>query len=277
MDFKTYTSIFKLFVNKKWTEESIYETPLDNFCELVTHLNDQERNLLFDLTNRYTWITNSRYNEIIVSLLNKPNDDLIKSAENIYCFGIISPKNEGQKVKSGHTVLYNGISLTTFLPKYQHVNFHQIRSFNEFSNINLTDKDLIFLVDDYIGSGKTVSECIKEILTKNHHLKAHIHILSLAVQKDAIKLITSKEIPFYYHHVERKGISDYYEKTQIESKKDLMKRIERKLKLNPKYSLGFQKSESLLTLIRTPNNTFPVFWDDYEIKGEKKKAPFPRY
>lgn len=277
MDFKTYTKIFKLFVHKKWTEESIYEVPLDNFCELITHLNDQERALILELTNRYTWITNSKYNEAIISVLNKPSDDLINTTEKIYFFGIISPKDEGKKVKSGHAVLYSGINLTNFLPRYQHITFQQVKQLDEFSKMRLTSKDLLFLIDDYIGSGKTVTECVEEIFTKNEDLKERTHILSIAVQKEAITLINSMKIPFHYHHIEEKGITDHYEKTQIETKIDLMRNIEKKLKLNPKYSLGFQESESLITLIRTPNNTFPIFWDDYEIKGKRKKAPFPRY
>lgn len=152
-----------------------------------------------------------------------------------------------------------------------------MKSFDDFTKMTLKDSDLLFLIDDYIGSGKTVTKCLEEISLKNNKLKERIHILSLAVQKQTIDLINSMGIPFHYHHVEQKGITDFYEKASAENKIATMRTIEKKLKLNPKYSLGFEESESLITLIRTPNNTFPIFWDDYEIKGEKKKAPFPRY
>ncbi len=51
-----------------------------------------------------------------------------------------------------------------------------------------------------------------------------------------------------------------------------MESIEKKIKPHKNEKLGFKSSEALITLIRTPNNTFPVFW-----KQKKDRiAPFPR-
>lgn len=37
--------------------------------------------------------------------------------------------------------------------------------------------------------------------------------------------------------------------------------------------LGYAESEALVTMIKTPNNTFPFYW--YE-KNSNSYAPFPR-
>ena len=52
-----------------------------------------------------------------------------------------------------------------------------------------------------------------------------------------------------------------------------MHEIEDILKVDSKYSFGFNQTEALISLIKTPNNTFPVYW--YEKNGHSH-APFPR-
>ena len=51
-----------------------------------------------------------------------------------------------------------------------------------------------------------------------------------------------------------------------------MESIEEKIKAHDNEKLGYMGSEALITLARTPNNTFPVFWK----QKNNKKAPFPR-
>jgi hypothetical protein len=53
-----------------------------------------------------------------------------------------------------------------------------------------------------------------------------------------------------------------------------MEHIEKNLDIPDDYLFGYKKSEALVTMIRTPNNTFPVFW--YNKKNEDN-APFPRF
>ncbi len=52
-----------------------------------------------------------------------------------------------------------------------------------------------------------------------------------------------------------------------------MEEIEDKMSVKRNYRLGYGQSEALVTMCRTPNNTFPVFWEE---KGNMKLAPFPR-
>jgi hypothetical protein len=52
-----------------------------------------------------------------------------------------------------------------------------------------------------------------------------------------------------------------------------MKKIEEKLNVEKKYLFGYKRSEALISLIRTPNNTFPVFWKTYQ---HNNIVPFSR-
>lgn len=76
----------------------------------------------------------------------------------------------------------------------------------------------------------------------------------------------------YTHLTFNKGITDNYTEEELSEKLMLMNTIESKIKVHKNEKLGFKGSEALISLIRTPNNTFPVFWK--ERKG--RKAPFPR-
>lgn len=43
------------------------------------------------------------------------------------------------------------------------------------------------------------------------------------------------------------------------------------------YSFGYKESEALVTMTRTPNNTFPLYWFEAKLdKNNKWQAPFPR-
>ena len=74
-----------------------------------------------------------------------------------------------------------------------------------------------------------------------------------------------------------KGISDFYTSEDLADKQCIMKQIEDRIHKVEKYRFGYEGSEALITLIKTPNNTFPVFWKDYKTKDGDIKAPFSRF
>ena len=55
-----------------------------------------------------------------------------------------------------------------------------------------------------------------------------------------------------------------------------MSSIETSIGVTEDYRLGYASSEALVSMIRTPNNTFPIYW--FRNKKEKLNlhAPFPR-
>jgi hypothetical protein len=78
-------------------------------------------------------------------------------------------------------------------------------------------------------------------------------------------------------YLSKKGISDYYHSPIREEKTRIMKEIEKLIRMKKRFSLGYNSSEALFTLIKTPNNTFPVFWKEYKKNGVIFEAPFQRY
>lgn len=127
-----------------------------------------------------------------------------------------------------------------------------------------------------MGSGETIKATLTEIL-KNRNIKQNkIYIISISAQKESLDYINSLGISIYTEHLSRKGISDYYSSPLLEEKTKIMIEIEKLIPGNH-FSFGYKRSEALITLMRTPNNTFPIFWKEYKKNGDKFEAPFSRY
>ena len=54
----------------------------------------------------------------------------------------------------------------------------------------------------------------------------------------------------------------------------ILSEIEKSLHVDDEFSFGFNKSANLISLIRTPNNTLPVFW--FKNSSRSASAPFER-
>ena len=132
----------------------------------------------------------------------------------------------------------------------------------------------IFLVDDYIGSGETGLKALTYL--KDHGFECDkLSILALAVQKDGKELLEAAGVPVISEVVRSKGIEMVYPRPEWGKRRHQMKMIGRKLRVKDKNCyLGRGDVEGLITMNRTPNNTFPFYW--YEDDGRTTYAPFPR-
>lgn len=99
--------------------------------------------------------------------------------------------------------------------------------------------------------------------------------MTIAIRKDTFDRF-SKNYKIYRSIEVLKGISDYNTGADVMDKKNIMRNIEKRIFTSiDEYSLGFKESESLITLLRTPDNTFPIFWSNYK-KHINIRPPFPR-
>ena len=139
---------------------------------------------------------------------------------------------------------------------------------------NLKDDEIVILVDDYIGSGETAVGAINWIVGSYKVNPKQIVILSIATQEQGVQHILNETgVTVYSQYQFTKGISDFYSGAEREDCLATMEGIENKLKVAPQDRFGYNQSEALISLIRTPNNTFPVFW---KAKGKEQLPPFPR-
>jgi len=277
MNALSFSKLYRIFIDKKWNEKDGNKIVFDKFCQLLSNLSEVERNLIIELTERYTWITYSEYSHHLTNVFNKIEDEKLKSLKRIILFPIMRPEDE-RKTKSGHEVLYAVYAFKPFLQRYKHIIFTKIETFEEITadSFTIRENEAIFLVDDYLGSGETIKATLDEIL-KNRNIKPNnLSVISISAQKESFDYIKSLGISVYTDHVSRKGISDYYSQPILEEKVAIMLKIEKLIPKN-RFRFGYNRSEALITLMRTPNNTFPIFWKEYKKNGSVFAAPFSRY
>jgi len=269
--------LFSIFTNKKWIEIEGHDETLRKFGELIESLDDKQVDLLLELTDRYTWVTYNDYQTHLRNILKKLYEERLEGIEGLYIFPIIKPDDKND-TKSGHAVMYMMTGLKTSLSQFDNIRVKTLESFKDVSSdkLKLTSKDYLILVDDFIGSGKTLENTLSEIL-KNDTIKDNMSIATVVIQEVALKSLIDRKINCIYGISMDKGISSYYQEPDLTAKLAIMQEIENRIPRVQKYRLGYEKSEALVTLIKTPNNTFPIFWKEYVHKGKTLKAPFQRY
>lgn len=268
----------EIFDAKDWKKNPLHSSVENKIFNLLTKLSETEVNLILELLEKFTWIGNNQYDKKIIDIFRTIDESLLKTATKFYFFPIVKPW-DANKLKSGLSMIYPLLCILNYIEELDHIkkdNNSVITTYKKLSGLKLQSNEYIILVDDFIGSGGTLIKCLEKI--KEYKIPTEkIIIITIAIQEDGLKLINDLDIICYYSHIEKKGISNYFLDDEKTKRISLMKLIERKLKFNAKFSLGFEQSEALISLIRTPNNTFPVFWHEYSDNEILKKAPFPRH
>lgn len=135
-------------------------------------------------------------------------------------------------------------------------------------------KNLV-LVDDFVGSGKKLQKKIKWL---SEHTKEtpKVYVATFVAHELAFELLDPLTESFHATKYLQRGISDHYaDEATVGRYIDAMLRIEGRFgTINPKFSLGFDKTESTYFPFQwnTPNNVFPIFWT-VEHKQDTQFAP----
>jgi len=268
----------EIFDLKQWTSMDGCEDKLNRFGELIDNLKSDEINLLLELTHMYEWMSYNDYHNNLRRLLKDVLEQQAQGKNQVIIFPIIKPADE-EEVKSGHVVMKMLEGIKPSINGFKNISLKLLKEYSDLKpeKLNMTNKDYLILVDDYIGSGKTLNKTLAAV-SKNQSITINkFSILTMAIQEQAKKELDVQGILNYNSLVLRKGISDNFISPDLEIKVEIMKRIENKIPKVSKYRMGYEKSEALITLIRTPNNTFPIFWKGIISKGEEIEAPFQRY
>lgn len=268
----------ELFKSKEWDKNDNESEIFKRYSFLLNNLSELEQDLILDLSERYLWINYSKYMGLLEGLFA-----LLTAGENladcrrIYFFPVIKPEDEDE-TKSGNVLLYMVKTVKSFLPSpLDKIEFKIIEQFEKITEttFRLQENELLILIDDFIGSGTTINGTFSEIDKNEFIPAAQIKVMAITIMREAINILDGKNIAHYHKYVEAKGISDYYGE-DVEKKMAIIKKIETMTKAGSKYKLGYKKSEALVTMARTPNNTFSIFWSNH-IKNDKEyTAPFLR-
>lgn len=270
LSIKDFARIQEIFKQKNWPIENYFSDDVfENFCNMLAGLEPEQCDLVINLTEKFLWVQDNAY----IKYFSVAFDSFITSynfprGKKIYICPLL-PEEDFGKSKSSVSLLYLVKShLKVIQRKYSKFSITYADLPNAIDLNAIKNGHTLCLIDDFIGTGETAERATKYFLDRDIS-KSMMTIMSLVSMKSGLTELNNKGYNTYTGISCDKGISCSGNETQIE----IMKNIEKSIKVSDDYKFGYKGSEALVKMMRTPNNTFPIYW----LCNKKNKfAPFPR-
>lgn len=283
--FKEIAELRDNFEKRDWTNFDEFEFFFENFCSIYEHLNQEQTDLVLELTNDFLWLRENEYFPRLKNVLIKLSQKKHLNLDRVYVIPMVSPKDRAtMKTKSSHHLAYlcrNNV--LKHLKEFNKSIFIIVDDLTRLPTRKFLEKNNhpIIVVDDFIGTGDTATEALDEILALQNYSNKNLFVMSLVSQNRGKSSISKKGYELISDVIVSMGITDKYKGKEQAKNKKVMASIEDILakdkKFDQGYRFGYKKSEALVSMIRTPNNTFPLYWRNCSFeKGKKWNAPFPR-
>ena len=255
-----------LFLHKRWKKDINGINIFDEFASTLSDLTDDQKEMLFTLTNEYTLVSLSEYNKFFFQAFDDAFKYAVKKGVSSIKITPLLPEKDFGKSKSSQVVFYQLKAIHhVFDEKYKDVKISFIGSPSTIDKVK--KNELICLVDDFSGTGETAEEAIGYYDGKGIPLN-QIIVVTLFSMSEGKNALDSKGIKLFTSQELLKGISD-----RTDGKRDRylaeMNSIEQRIGVGEDLTYGYGHSEALISLCRTPNNTFPIFW----LKNEMNEHP----
>lgn len=276
---QNYYRLNILFKKQDWHKIDYDGYSYERFCELLTNISSEQADLILELAENFIWLSPNQCEYSFFKLFKEFTETFqrLSEIEKIYVFPVMSVRDE-KRTKSGHMMLYKLRALRPKLSKLKAIEIIEFETFSEIKKHKFSPtKDLIFLVDDFLGSSDTIMETLTEILKNRSIAISNIHVFTIASHQESVSFLNDYSITLHSSLTVNKGISDKYKGEEKNIKAKLMENIESMIKMKKIFKFGYKGCEALISLERTPDNTFPIFWHDYTKEKEIFTAPFPRY
>ena len=280
LDVKTISKVYDIFSRKSWVHHLGHYQVHERLCELLARLQEDEKELMLELFDRYDWITLNDYGKYVLEIFEGLRKKSVIPKGRIYLFPLKSIEDR-MTSKSADTLIYmfqGFINLLT--PPFNQPTAYTIIEGLEKTVADtfvLKTEDAFFVMDDFLGTGDSLFAVLDEIKQGGKVAVEKIVVLALVAHENALERLKKMGIQYSVALVRKKGITDYYEEPTLSERISSMKKIERRITTNKRLLFGYKKSEGLVTMIRTPNNTFPVFWMSYKVGNFRLDPPFPRF
>ena len=271
-----------IFNDQNWEiEESTNDeySIFDIFCKRLEDLEtDADRELMIELTRKYLVVGAGECSKYMFDVFKKfinCNRDVMMDIDTIHIFPV-QDKDYPEKTKSGNMMCYLFQGL--LMRRFDVFRNKRVRIIETFDGLVKHKDDIkcLLVVDDFVGSGDTLLGCVNSVEEKGIE-KEKIKVLTLVLQECGKKVADEYGVEIYTSVLRNKGITDNYSEQEVQEKKEQMKRISKRFKVKDKnLYLGYKESEGLVSMIKTPNNTFPFYWYEGKREGKLSLAPFPR-
>jgi hypothetical protein len=260
-----------IFAEKKWGSE---KELFNKFCNSLSVLTLDQQNCIMAITKNFLRIEFKDYPTHLINCLEQ-----IQPSNKVYVLPLKKRRDyESGTSKSSDSIAYLFKNKLLFLTTPFNNTVFNVVSKPELlpNNFNLNPYPL-FIVDDFIGSGETCEECLNYLLEKGIEL-TKINIISLVVQNLGYdRILNNFGISISNSKYRQRGITDSFSDPERKRLQETMESIESFLQYDKNEQFGYNRTEALVKMNRTPNNTFPFYWKDKIITGGcRYSSPFPR-
>lgn len=254
-----------------------YKTLYSKFYNFMNSLNLEEQDLIFPLISIYHYCPAGRYDSLVWRMAEEINDLWGDKYESLYILTLTKPEEAGHSKGASFIVshmrdqaIQEEYDLTR-KPLYLYENQNLLKKKHDDR-----DNSLVVFVDDFIGSGETAIDTIQYFIDNIKKDSDRVVVFSFVAMQAALESIAAIGVEIKTFVQLPKGITESGLFKDIDGAKELMMRLEEKLAIPAFYQLGYEQSEATATMMRTPDNTFPVFWYPEDKHGSKSLAPMPR-
>lgn len=242
--------------------------------------NESEEDLVFALLEKLVFINNSKYNmllDVMVDYIIDLNLDYDKTQLVATCMDDEADSSQLVLQSIKHKFVGKGIG-----------NILTVNNFNKCIKYYHQGKTNIIVLDELIGSGKTVRNRIKVFKERiNFNEEYNFKFVFVAGVDFYVKQLIKEGIDVFCSYPLKRGISDNFLGDELKKYSNAMLELELTLapKINEKelsdYSFGYGGAEALYTaedcLSNTPNSVFPIFWWKIDKSLKNRNTLLNRY
>ncbi len=266
-----------IFDNNNWDKSSLeYSEVYESTVQILDRLDQDEKELFINLLKSFNKYGFGVYQKMMLDTIELIPEEDIRQYSKIIFVPIKFPL-DSIKSKSGDLLPY--MIRTTVAPSWeccQGKDLSFLQSPIEIPCGDIGDGTLLIALDDFIGSGKTAYKFYKSLKDKIGLRAENIIFISLVCMNKGKGYIESKGLRVYSSVIENRGIVDNPAFSCNQTAWDILKNITNRLDISNSYYRGYNRSEALVSMLNTPNNTFPIFWVKHTKNGEDWPAPFKR-
>ena len=272
MNRRLFDKYYKILPKQSWLAEK--ESELMSVIESCK--TNHQQDLLFRLLENFHFVGSDILNKYIESIADYIINATGFDIEKTQVVGMAMDDNPD----SSHWILHQ---LKKYLTKKGWNNVKITTRFDKAIKImNKENLTQLVLVDEFIGSGKSVSGRIN-LIKERAKVEFEIKACFIAGMEFGIKRVENNFLEFRCFIPLKKGISETFADQEKEAAISDMTALESDLlpQINDKklseYHLGYHGTEALYSSdANTPNSVFPYFWWPYDRKESSRETIFIR-
>jgi hypothetical protein len=250
----------------------------EKFGELLSRLSPDERSLILTLLEDFLHCSFFDLLPLLTNALDSIPASMTTGVSRVILLPLAETRKNG-KPKSPSALLYPAENvLLPYMTRFAGIPISGYEKMELLATeAKFRSDSLIILLDDFIGSGETAVKTVERFRTTVANPSDRLAVCAVAAQQQGLDLIAAQSVDAYVAIVRSKGISDSLTISNKTAALLVMDNLERRLGVHPDYRRGYRQCEALIAMMRTPNNTFPIFWHPTTQSGDPWPAPFRRF